>query len=166
MQKEINHITQRILENQVSTEFFWICRRSFESHWFRRKLIFKDKEKRKERNFWKETFWKLLYRLHPSVRYGIFAWFRIDVEKEPWNELRNVKVLHKKGHGKMMGQYQQQIEDYLDCVSKIYNTRSPIPYGLHQSQLACFDVFLTYSICMTVRDSWDSCHRNWCQRLH
>lgn len=39
----------------------------------------------------------------------------------------------------MMGQYQQQIEDYLDCVSKIYNTRSPIPYGLHQSQLACFD---------------------------
>ena len=34
-----------------------------------------------------------------------------------------------------MGQYQQQMEDYLYCVNRIYGARSPIPYGLHDSQL-------------------------------
>lgn len=82
------------------------------------------------------------------------------LDSEPWTELQHIKSLHQNGHGKHLGQSQQQMEDYLACVSRIYNARSAIPYGLHQTQLVLRFHDLYCSICSIVRNSSDSYRRS------
>lgn len=71
-----------------------------------------------------------------------------------------MKSLHQHGHGKHLGQSQQQMEDYLACVNRIYNSRSAIPYGLHHTQLVPFRSPFDRSTSTTARNCSDSCLRS------
>ena len=59
----------------------------------------------------------------------------LDEDAKPWESEPLIKAAKKAGRGRYMGQCQQQMEDYLSCVNRIYGMRSPIPHGLHDSQL-------------------------------
>ena len=59
----------------------------------------------------------------------------IECDPSPWEVMKPSKAALKRGRGKVRFQAQQQMEDYLTCVSRIYGNRSMIPFGLHKSQL-------------------------------
>lgn len=49
--------------------------------------------------------------------------------------MKPCKPAQIRNRGKHLGQAQYQMESYLSCVSSIYNNRSAIPDGLHDTQL-------------------------------
>ena len=59
----------------------------------------------------------------------------IECYPSPWEVMKPSKAALKRGRGKVRFQAQQQMEDYLSCVNRIYGNRSMIPFGLHNSQL-------------------------------
>ena len=72
---------------------------------------------------------------HTDGSYCCDCCLEIDEDAKPWESEPLIKAAKKAGRGRYMGQCQQQMEDYLSCVNRIYGMRSPIPHGLHDSQL-------------------------------
>ena len=68
---------------------------------------------------------------------GIWDWLHSLPESpdKPWEKIHFLKTMTKKGRSHRPCQAIQQMEDYLSCVNSIYNKRSPIAHGLHDTQL-------------------------------
>ena len=68
---------------------------------------------------------------------GMSCWFLSPAESpdKPWEKIHFLKTMTKKGRSHRPCQAIQQMEDYLSCVNSIYNKRSPIAHGLHDTQL-------------------------------
>lgn len=68
---------------------------------------------------------------------GMRGWLRSLPESpdKPWEKIHFLKTMTKKGRSHRPCQAIQQMEDYLSCVNSIYNKRSPIAHGLHDTQL-------------------------------
>lgn len=78
-----------------------------------------------------------------SIRFiVIIVILPIELPKEPWKEMKPCKPAQIRNRGKHLGQAQYQMESYLNCVSSMYNNRSAIPDGLHDTQLVLNSVDL------------------------